>query len=66
MFGLGSIWHWLIVLVVALLIFGTGRLRHVGRDIGTAIADFRKETRGATGQAPTTPQPAVRKIDPEV
>ncbi|MBS0383427.1 MAG: twin-arginine translocase TatA/TatE family subunit [Proteobacteria bacterium] len=42
MFGLNSIPHWLILLAVVLLIFGTGKLRHVGRDLGNAIAGFRK------------------------
>ena len=37
-----SIWHWLIVLVVVALIFGTKRLRNVGEDIGSAFKGFRK------------------------
>lgn len=37
-----SIWHWLIVLVVVVLIFGTKRLRNVGKDLGGAVKDFRK------------------------
>ena len=37
-----SITHWLIVLAVVVLIFGTGKLRNVGRDLGSAIAGFRK------------------------
>lgn len=42
MFGLDSIWHWLILLVVVLLLFGAGKIRHVGRDLGAAIGGFRK------------------------
>lgn len=42
MFGLNSVSHWLILLAVVLLVFGTGKLRHVGRDLGNAIAGFRK------------------------
>ncbi len=37
-----SIWHWLIVLVVVLVIFGTKRLRNVGQDLGEAIKGFKK------------------------
>lgn len=37
-----SIWHWLIVLAIVALVFGTKRLRNVGEDIGAAIKSFRK------------------------
>ncbi len=37
-----SIWHWLIVLLVVLLVFGTKRLRGAGRDIGEAVKGFKK------------------------
>ena len=40
--GSMSIWHWLIVLVVVVLIFGTKKLRNVGEDLGAAIKSFRK------------------------
>ena len=32
-----SIWHWLIVLVVVVLIFGTKKLRNIGQDLGGAV-----------------------------
>ena len=37
-----SIWHWLIVLVVVVLLFGTKNLRNAGSDLGSAIRSFRK------------------------
>lgn len=37
-----SIWHWLIVLLVVVLLFGTKKLRNVGSDLGSAIKSFRK------------------------
>lgn len=40
--GFGSVWHWLIVLLVILLLFGTKKLRNVGGDLGAAIRSFRK------------------------
>jgi sec-independent protein translocase protein TatA len=40
--GSWSIWHWLVVLVVVALIFGTKKLRNVGEDLGSAIKSFRK------------------------
>lgn len=36
-----SIWHWLIVLVVVLVIFGTKKLRNVGADLGSAVKGFK-------------------------
>jgi sec-independent protein translocase protein TatA len=40
--GSFSIWHWLIVLVVVLLVFGTKRLRGAGRDLGEAVKGFKQ------------------------
>lgn len=40
--GSFSIWHWLIVLVIVLLVFGTKRLGGIGKDVGDAIKDFKK------------------------
>ena len=40
--GSFSIWHWLVVLVVVVLVFGTKKLRNVGGDLGAAIKNFRK------------------------
>ncbi|WP_374012610.1 Sec-independent protein translocase subunit TatA [Pseudoxanthomonas koreensis] len=37
-----SIWHWIIVLVVVLLVFGTKRLRSAGRDLGEAVKGFKE------------------------
>jgi sec-independent protein translocase protein TatA len=37
-----SIWHWVIVLVVVLAVFGTGKLRNLGPDLGAAIKGFKK------------------------
>jgi sec-independent protein translocase protein TatA len=40
--GSFSIWHWLIVLVIILLIFGTKKLRNVGQDLGGAVKGFKE------------------------
>jgi sec-independent protein translocase protein TatA len=37
-----SIWHWLIVLVIVVLVFGTKRLGNVGKDLGDAVKGFKK------------------------
>ncbi|AKC86832.1 Sec-independent protein translocase subunit TatA [Pseudoxanthomonas suwonensis] len=40
-----SIWHWIIVLVVVLLVFGTKRLRNAGKDLGEAVKGFKEGVR---------------------
>lgn len=40
--GTFSIWHWLIVLVIIALVFGTKKLRNVGEDLGGAVRGFKK------------------------
>ncbi|GGX78169.1 Sec-independent protein translocase subunit TatA [Vogesella alkaliphila] len=44
--GSFSLWHWLIVLAVVLLVFGTKKLRHVGADLGGAVRGFRQGMQG--------------------
>jgi sec-independent protein translocase protein TatA len=56
--GSFSIWHWLIVLVIIALVFGTRKLRNVGEDLGSAIKSFRKGMQD--GDAP----PSQLKADP--
>jgi sec-independent protein translocase protein TatA len=41
-----SIWHWLIVLLVVVLIFGTKKLRNIGNDLGSAVRGFKEGMRG--------------------
>jgi sec-independent protein translocase protein TatA len=55
--GSWSIWHWLVVLAVVALIFGTKKLRNVGEDLGSAIKSFKKGMQD--GEAPP-----VLKADP--
>lgn len=40
-----SIWHWLIVLAIVVLIFGTKKLRNLGGDLGGAIKNFKQSMR---------------------
>jgi sec-independent protein translocase protein TatA len=37
-----SIWHWLIVLVVVVLVFGTKKLGNIGKDVGSAVKGFKE------------------------
>jgi sec-independent protein translocase protein TatA len=43
--GSMSIWHWLIVLLVVVLVFGTKKLRNVGSDLGGAVKGFKEGMR---------------------
>ncbi len=40
--GSFSIWHWIIVLVVVVLVFGTKQLGNIGKDLGEGIKGFKK------------------------
>ncbi len=40
--GSFSIWHWLIVLVIVVLIFGTKKLGNIGKDLGSAVKGFKE------------------------
>ena len=50
--GSFSIWHWLIVLVIVMLIFGTKKLRNMGADLGGAVRGFKDGMREGGGDKP--------------
>ena len=52
--GSFSIWHWLIVLVIVMLVFGTKKLRNVGQDLGGAVKGFKDGMKdgGASAETP--------------
>ena len=50
--GSFSIWHWVIVLVIVLLIFGTKKLRNVGSDLGGAVKGFKDGMKGGEEAKP--------------
>lgn len=64
--GTWSIWHWLIVLVIVLLVFGTKKLRNIGTDLGGAVRGFKD---GMKDSDKSIDQPAAqvagRTIDAE-
>ncbi len=65
-----SIWHWLIVLVIVMLVFGTKKLRNIGADLGGAVRGFKDGMReGGDAAASTIPAPQVtggKTVDGEV
>ena len=46
--GSFSIWHWLIVLVIVVIVFGTKKLRNIGEDLGGAVKGFKDGMRDGT------------------
>jgi len=54
--GSFSIWHWLIVLLIIVLVFGTKKLKNIGSDLGSAVKGFKDGIReGSAADAPTPP-----------
>jgi sec-independent protein translocase protein TatA len=63
-----SIWHWLIVLVIVMLIFGTKKLRNMGADLGGAVRGFKDGMREGAEKSPegTAPQVTGKTVEGEV
>jgi sec-independent protein translocase protein TatA len=66
--GSFSIWHWLIVLVIVMLIFGTKKLRNIGADLGGAVRGFKDGMRegGEKSDSSAAPQVTGKTIEGEV
>ena len=67
--GVFSMWHWLLVLAIVILIFGTKKLRNIGSDLGGAVRGFKDGMREAGDKAAEgagAPQMAGKTIEGEV
>jgi len=67
--GSFSIWHWLIVLLVVAMIFGTKKLRNIGSDLGGAVKGFKegmKSEEDAPKDTPKQVQQGGQTIEGEV
>jgi len=67
--GSFSVWHWLIVLLIVVLIFGTKKLKNIGSDLGSAVKGFKDGVRDGTASpsdpaAPTQRDGTARPLDP--
>jgi sec-independent protein translocase protein TatA len=62
--GSFSIWHWLIVLLVVVLIFGTKKLKNVGADLGSAVKGFKDGVKGGS-EAADADAPVQKVAAPE-
>jgi sec-independent protein translocase protein TatA len=64
--GSMSIWHWLIVLVIIMLVFGTKKLRNIGQDLGGAVKGFKEGVKeGSEKVAAESPSQTSKTIDVE-
>lgn len=69
--GSFSIWHWLIVLLVVVVIFGTKKLRNIGSDLGGAVRGFKEGVKGsdevaqadAAAAAPAQQVTTAKRVD---
>ncbi len=68
--GSFSIWHWLIVLLVVVMIFGTKKLKNIGSDLGAAVKGFKDGVKSggesadnAAAPAPTSQQVTAQRND---
>ena len=58
--GSFSVWHWLIVLVIVMLVFGTKKLGNIGSDLGKAVKGFKDGVKGEEEK------PVVHVASPQV
>lgn len=64
--GSFSVWHWLIVLLIILLVFGTKKLRNLGSDLGGAVKGFKEGMKDGGSAADASAQPAQRAEAPTI
>ena len=55
--GSFSIWHWLIVLLIVVMVFGTKKLRNMGSDLGGAVKGFKDGMKDGSAAAETPAAP---------
>ncbi|MEY2781903.1 MAG: hypothetical protein RL307_1607 [Pseudomonadota bacterium] len=56
--GSFSIWHWLIVLLIVVLVFGTKKLKNIGQDLGGAVKGFKDGMKDGSTPPPTAEEAA--------
>ena len=53
--GSFSIWHWLVVLLIVVMVFGTKKLKNMGSDLGGAVKGFKDGMKDGASDAPAAP-----------
>ena len=60
--GSFSIWHWLIVLLIVVLVFGTKKLKNIGGDLGGAVKGFKDGVRDGGATAADAAAPPAQQV----
>lgn len=60
--GSFSIWHWLIVLLIVVLVFGTKKLKNIGTDLGSAVKGFKDGMRDGSSSPSNEPLPPSQQV----
>ncbi|MEY4978369.1 MAG: hypothetical protein RLZZ352_639 [Pseudomonadota bacterium] len=58
--GTFSIWHWLIVLLIVVMVFGTKKLKNLGSDLGSAVKGFKDGMKDGGSSEPEAATPATQ------
>jgi sec-independent protein translocase protein TatA len=61
--GFGSMWHWLLVLLVLVLLFGVGKISGLMGDLAKGIKSFKKEMAEDESEAEPAPEPEPKAIE---
>lgn len=64
--GSFSLWHWLIVLLIVVLVFGTKKLRNMGSDVGGAVKEFKDAMKDGQDKVTEEADKAATTIEGEV
>jgi sec-independent protein translocase protein TatA len=56
--GSFSIWHWLIVLLIVVMVFGTKKLKNMGSDLGGAVKGFKDGMKDGSADDAAAPAPS--------
>ncbi len=62
--GSFSIWHWLIVLLIVVMVFGTKKLKNLGSDLGGAVKGFKDGMKDGGASADDKPAAQVTQSQP--
>lgn len=57
--GAMSFWHWIVVLLIVAMVFGTGKLKNIGKDLGSAVKGFKE---GLHEGEENTPNPNQQRV----
>ncbi|WP_440107462.1 Sec-independent protein translocase subunit TatA [Acidovorax sp. BL-A-41-H1] len=60
--GSFSIWHWLIVLLIVVMVFGTKKLKNMGSDLGGAVKGFKDGMKDGSADAASATTPAPSQV----